>query len=192
MALPTYARELRGAFQLRIMAIRIESYPKLLSLAVHELRTPASVVGGYLRMLQREQRRRLSERQRKMVEEAEKSCARIVALVAELSEVGQDWTTGLITMAPKPLTSFRSWSRKWPDSMHEAGERERASGGSGRDGTCGAGRRGPPAQRISSDFQSNSCGKMPGSCTVVADRRLVSKRGSGASAVVVVAEAAGA
>ena len=31
-----------------------ESYPKLISLAVHELRTPASVVGGYLRMLQRD------------------------------------------------------------------------------------------------------------------------------------------
>src|SRR5947207_2334606 len=28
--------------------------PQLLSLAVHEFRTPASVVGGYLRMLQRD------------------------------------------------------------------------------------------------------------------------------------------
>ena len=28
----------------------------LLSLAVHEFRTPASVVGGYLRMLQRDRR----------------------------------------------------------------------------------------------------------------------------------------
>ena len=29
-------------------------YPRLMSLAVHEFRTPASVVGGYLRMLQRD------------------------------------------------------------------------------------------------------------------------------------------
>ena len=33
-----------------------DSYPQLLSLAVHEFRTPASVVGGYLRMLQRDTR----------------------------------------------------------------------------------------------------------------------------------------
>ena len=30
------------------------TYPQLLSLAVHEFRTPASVVSGYLRMLQRD------------------------------------------------------------------------------------------------------------------------------------------
>ena len=35
-----------------------EDYPTLISLAVHELRTPASVVGGYLRMLQRDTERR--------------------------------------------------------------------------------------------------------------------------------------
>src|SRR3954470_6261837 len=65
-----------------------ESYPKLISLAVHELRSPASVVVGYLRMLQRDDEP-LSDRQRKMVDEAEKSCARLVALIAALSEVGK-------------------------------------------------------------------------------------------------------
>ena len=30
-----------------------ESYSQLLSLAVHEMRTPAGIVGGYLQMLQR-------------------------------------------------------------------------------------------------------------------------------------------
>jgi len=38
--------------------------PQLVSLAVHEFRTPASVVGGYLRMLQRDADPQLSERQR--------------------------------------------------------------------------------------------------------------------------------
>jgi signal transduction histidine kinase len=70
-------------------SIRPESsYPRLISLAVHELRTPASVVGGYLRMLQRDAEP-LTERQRKMIDEAAKSCARIVELIAELSDLGK-------------------------------------------------------------------------------------------------------
>ena len=64
-----------------------DDYPQLLSLAVHEFRTPAGVVSGYLRMLQRDTDHPLSSRQSKMVGEAEKSCARIVALVGELSEI---------------------------------------------------------------------------------------------------------
>jgi len=51
-----------------------ESYPKLISLAVHELRAPASVVGGYLRMLQRDTESPLTDRQRQIVDQAEKSC----------------------------------------------------------------------------------------------------------------------
>jgi signal transduction histidine kinase len=65
------------------------TYAQLLSLAVHEFRTPASVVGGYLRMLQRDTETPLNDRHRKMVEEAEKSCARIVALIGELSEIAK-------------------------------------------------------------------------------------------------------
>ena len=65
------------------------SYAQLLSLAVHEFRTPISVVGGYLRMLQRDTESPLADRHRKMVEEAEKSCARISALIAELSDISK-------------------------------------------------------------------------------------------------------
>jgi signal transduction histidine kinase len=60
---------------------------ELLSLAVHELRTPVTVVSGYLRMLARQQVGPLSERQQKLVEEAERSCGRLSALVAELGEL---------------------------------------------------------------------------------------------------------
>jgi signal transduction histidine kinase len=60
-----------------------------MSLAVHELRTPVTVVSGYLRMLLREQGGPISDKQRKMLEEAERSCARIGALVAEMSELGK-------------------------------------------------------------------------------------------------------
>ena len=66
-----------------------ELLPKTMSLAVHELRTPVTVVSGYLRMLLKEQAGPLSEKQRKMLEEAERSCSRISALVAEMSELGK-------------------------------------------------------------------------------------------------------
>jgi signal transduction histidine kinase len=65
------------------------SLPKMVSLAVHELTTPMTVVGGYLRMLLREQGGPLSEKQRKMVEEADRACARIAALIAEMREFGK-------------------------------------------------------------------------------------------------------
>jgi len=60
-----------------------------MSLAVHELRTPVTVVSGYLRMVLKEQGGPLSEKQRRMLEEAERSCNRISALVAEMSEFGK-------------------------------------------------------------------------------------------------------
>ena len=64
-------------------------FPRTMSLAVHELRTPVTVVAGYLRMLLREQAGPLSDKQRKMLEEADKSCARLGAIVAEMSELGK-------------------------------------------------------------------------------------------------------
>ena len=66
-----------------------EVLPKVVSLAVHELRTPVTVVSGYLRMLLREQAGPLSEKQRKMLEEADRSCGRVGTLVAEMSEFGK-------------------------------------------------------------------------------------------------------
>lgn len=65
----------------------VEDYTRLLSLAVHEFRTPASVVGGYLRMLLGDTGEALTGHQRRMIEEAEKSCERIVALISELNEI---------------------------------------------------------------------------------------------------------
>lgn len=66
-----------------------ETLSHLLSLAVHELRTPVTVVSGYIRMLLREQGGPLTEKQQRMLTEAERSCGRIAELVAELSEVGK-------------------------------------------------------------------------------------------------------
>src|SRR5687768_1524978 len=62
-------------------------WPKVLSLSVHELRTPMTVVAGYIRMLLKERAGPLSDQQRKLLEEAEKSCGRLSALLAEVSEL---------------------------------------------------------------------------------------------------------
>ena len=61
--------------------------PRLLSLAVHEIRTPVTVVGGYLTMLLREHAGPLNDRQRHMLSEAERSCRNLAALAEQMSEV---------------------------------------------------------------------------------------------------------
>jgi signal transduction histidine kinase len=65
----------------------IHEQSELLSLAVHEFRTPITVVGGYLRMLARGQLGPVPEQQQKVIEEAEKSCARLKVLLEEMSEL---------------------------------------------------------------------------------------------------------
>src|SRR5687767_2470042 len=60
---------------------------RLLSLSVHEFRTPITVVAGYIRMLLKDRAGALNEQQRRLLEEAEKSCGRLSALVAEMSEL---------------------------------------------------------------------------------------------------------
>lgn len=62
-------------------------WPKILSLAVHEFRTPMTVVAGYIRMVLKERAGPVSDPQRKLLEEAEKGCARLTALLTEVSEL---------------------------------------------------------------------------------------------------------
>ena len=73
------------------MPERIEDpkWPKLLSLSVHEFRTPLTVVAGYVRMLLKERAGPLSDQQRKLLEETEKSCGRMTVLLSELSDLGR-------------------------------------------------------------------------------------------------------
>jgi signal transduction histidine kinase len=61
--------------------------PRLLSLAVHEFRNPLTVVAGYIRMLLKDRAGVLTDQQRKLLGEAEKSCTRLSALVAEMSDL---------------------------------------------------------------------------------------------------------
>jgi signal transduction histidine kinase len=165
-----------------------ESYPKLISLAVHELRSPASVVSGYLRMLQRDTETPLSERQRKMVDEAEKSCTRLVALISALSEVGKI-DDGLITMSPRKTDVFPLVAEV-AKSVHESGAREVLLEVRGQ--TSGAVMAGDE-DRLRTAFGAifhAILREKAGPCTVIADRRLVND-GARSSAVIVVAEEAG-
>lgn len=62
-------------------------WPQLLSFAGHELRNPLSVVAGYLRMLLTERAGPLSEMQRRLLLEMEKSTGRLLVVLGEISEV---------------------------------------------------------------------------------------------------------
>jgi len=165
-----------------------DAYPQLLSLAVHEFRTPASVVGGYLRMLQRDPEARLTERQRKMVDEAEKSCGRLVALIGELSEISK-LDAGLIALARQPLDLF-ALVGEVAELVQEAKDRDVRL--EVRGDAAGA-RVAGDATRLRTAFDAifrAILREKPGPATVVADRRLDSRGGS-TSAVVVVAEESG-
>jgi len=60
---------------------------KVLSLAVHELRTPMSVFNGYVRMILKDPAGTLDDKYRSWLQEAEKASVRLTALVAEMSDV---------------------------------------------------------------------------------------------------------
>lgn len=158
-------------------------YPPLLSLAVHEFRTPASVVGGYLRMLQKDQDPPMSERQRRMIDEAEKSCARLVAIVAELSDIGK-LDSGAMTLARQPVELF-SLIEKVAELVHEA--EERAVNLQLIGPTDGAPITGD-ATRLRAAFDAvfrAILREKPGPTTVVAERRLVTRDGRRAAVLIV-------
>ena len=162
-----------------------DSWPEFLSLAVHEFRTPASVVSGYLRMLQNDETAPLSERQRKMVSEAEKSCARLVALIAEMNEVSK-LDAGLITLGLERLDVFTMVADVAKD-VHEAQDREvRLEVRGTPDGATMMGD-GPRLRQAFSAVFRAILREQAGACTVVVDRRL-DDRTAGGSVIIVVAE----
>ena len=64
----------------------------------------------------------MSERQRRMIDEAEKSCARLVAIVAELSDVGK-LDSGAVKLTKQPLDLF-PLMEKVAELVHEASDRD--------------------------------------------------------------------
>lgn len=64
-----------------------EGKDPLLSLAVHEFRSPVTVIAGYLRMVLSDRMGTLNDKHRKLLVEVEKSTGRLAALIAELSDL---------------------------------------------------------------------------------------------------------
>jgi signal transduction histidine kinase len=95
--------------------------PRVMSLAVHELQTPLTVVSGYLRMLLREQGGPLNEKQRKMLEEAERSCARISTITAEMRELGKI-VSGDVGVGSQPV-DLAALLVELASGMHEGDDR---------------------------------------------------------------------
>ena len=157
------------------------SYSRLLSLAVHEFRTPASVVGGYLRMLQRDGDAPLSDRQRKMIDEAEKSCARLVALIGELSEISK-LDGGTAPFKDEPVDLFQL-VREVADGVHEAGERDVHLSVRGEESGARVTADPMRLQAAFTAFFRAILREQPGQATVVADCR----HADGGAAVIVVA-----
>ena len=81
-------------------------WPKVLSLAVHEFRTPLTVVAGYLRMLSTDRVGPLTDAQRRVVEEAERSCARLSVLLGEVSDVAH-FQQGRLSFLRTPIALSR-------------------------------------------------------------------------------------
>ena len=65
-----------------------EDCRRLMALLAHEMRSPGAVVAGYLRML-KTAGSDLPPREQKMIEEANRSCGRLMHIVQELSELGE-------------------------------------------------------------------------------------------------------
>jgi signal transduction histidine kinase len=162
-----------------------EEYAHLLSLASHEFRTPASVVGGYLRMLQKDLEP-LPERHRKMIDEAAKSCARLVALIGELSEVGKlDSNT-----APVKTESFDLFEvlDDVARNVHEGEDREvRLKLGGPSAGATITGDRQRLGNAFSALFRA-LLREQPTAVVVVGERRLVNSGGSTAAILIIARE----
>lgn len=71
------------------MTITDDDYRRLMSLIAHELRSPGAVVAGYLRLLAKNTAPGLTEPERKMIDEANKSCGRLLHIAQELSELAE-------------------------------------------------------------------------------------------------------
>lgn len=67
----------------------LPNWPAFVSLAVHELRTPANVVSGYVKMLLKGMGGSLTEQQRESLLNADQSCERIAEILAEMSELAR-------------------------------------------------------------------------------------------------------
>jgi signal transduction histidine kinase len=165
-----------------------QAYAQLLSLAVHEFRTPASVVGGYLRMLQNDTQVPLHERHRKMVDEAAKSCGRLVALITEMSDISK-LDSGQAAVKDEAFDVFQV-IHEVAETVHEAADREvrlQVQGEAAGATIMGDLTRLRPA--ISAYIRA-VLREQPSACTVVVDRKLTRDQGQSSAVIVIAPEQA--
>jgi signal transduction histidine kinase len=162
----------------------IKAYAHLLSLAVHEFRTPATVVGGYLRMLQKDVQPPLHERQQKMVDEAAKSFARINEMITEMSDISK-LDSGDASPRDEPFDLF-ALVGEVAATVHESGDRGVRLQVQGE--SAGAAIKGDPTRvRVAiSAFLRAILREQPPDAIVAVDRRIV-REGTTSSAVVIIA-----
>lgn len=92
-----------------------------MTLAVHELATPLSIVGGYVRLLLRDHGGPLTDKQRHMLEEAEKSCNRLGSLLIEMREF-RKLEAGEIELAQQEV-DIAGLLAELASAMHEGQDR---------------------------------------------------------------------
>ena len=137
-------------------------------------------------MLQKDQNPPMSERQLHMIDEAEKSCARLVAIVAELSEIGK-LDSGVIRFAQRPFDLF-SLLGELAELVHEGRDRNVQLKMVGP--PDGAPMSGDPA-RLQTAFQAifrAILREQAGPVTVVAERRHETVDGAPCAVVIVAIE----
>jgi two-component system sensor histidine kinase ResE len=140
-------------------------------------------------MLQRDAAGELNDRQRKMIDEAEKSCARLVALIAELSDVSK-LDSGAIALVRQPVDIF-ALVADVAEHVQEARDREVRLEVHGEDGAAKL--TGDPT-RLRSAFDAvfrAVLREKAGPSVVIAERRRET-RGGQTTAVIVVSEAGSA
>ena len=79
---------------------------RLLALLTHEMRSPGAVVAGYLRMLKGPSTSDMPSREQKMIEEANRSCSRLMHIVQELGDLRQLVDNGELQHAPVAIFSM--------------------------------------------------------------------------------------
>ena len=78
--------------------------PELIALIAHELRSPSAVVAGYLRLLIKDGAEHLPERERLMIEEAHRSCGRLLRVVRELGDLASlEGRETVLSPSPVPI-----------------------------------------------------------------------------------------
>ena len=137
-------------------------------------------------MLQKDTESPLTDRQHKMVDEAAKACARLVALVAELSEIGK-LDNGTAPAKTERFDLFADLA-ELARNVHEGEDREVHFQLSGLVGGATIDGDRPRLNAAFGAFFRAILREQPGAGTVVADRRLV-KSDQDTTAVVVVARA---